>query len=166
MSRSSFSVNPHSIVCLNVKELLAQTRQHIWSLGDSNEIGTYNHLVRKQTLNNLVILAKWLSCVASTYLYSAFDCMLFSCHLMSCNVMSCNPMSRNVISCQAIYVIIMSCYVIIMPPKLQIWRLLRAKSLLTFRQTIEGRFILKLLRDMIVTYSQMHRTAQSYGPFG
>ena len=29
MSRTSFRVNPHSIVCLNVKELLAQSRSHI-----------------------------------------------------------------------------------------------------------------------------------------
>ena len=29
MSRTSFRVNPHSIVCLNVKELLARSRSHI-----------------------------------------------------------------------------------------------------------------------------------------
>ena len=33
-------------------------------------------------------------------------------------------------------------------------RLLRAKSPLTFRQTLECRFTLKLVRDMIITYSQ------------
>ena len=55
MSRTSFRVNLHSIVCLNVKELLAQSRRYIWSLIDSNEIGTHNHLVRKPTLNHLVI---------------------------------------------------------------------------------------------------------------
>ena len=38
--------------------------------------------------------------------------------------------------------------------KLQIWRLLRAKSSLTFRQTMGCRFTLKLVRDMIITYSQ------------
>ena len=38
--------------------------------------------------------------------------------------------------------------------KLQIWRLLRAWSSLTFRQTTECRFTLKLIRDMIITYSQ------------
>ena len=57
MSRTSFRVNPHSIVCLNVKELLARSRRHIWSLSDSNEIRTHNHLVRKQTLNHLAKLA-------------------------------------------------------------------------------------------------------------
>ena len=29
MSRTSFRVNPHSIVCLNVKELLSRSRSHI-----------------------------------------------------------------------------------------------------------------------------------------
>ena len=37
--------------------------------------------------------------------------------------------------------------------KLQIWRLLRARSSLTFSQTIECGFTLKLVRDMIITYS-------------
>ena len=37
--------------------------------------------------------------------------------------------------------------------KIQIWRLLRARSSLTFRQTIECRFTLKFVRDMIITYS-------------
>ena len=61
MPRTSFRVNPHSIVCLNVKERLAQSRRHIWSLTDSNRIQTLNHLVRKRTLNHLAKLAKWLS---------------------------------------------------------------------------------------------------------
>ena len=38
--------------------------------------------------------------------------------------------------------------------KLQIWCLLQAKSSLTFRQTIEYGFTLKLVHDMIITYSQ------------
>ena len=61
MPRTSFRVNPRSIVCLNVKECLAQSRRHIWSLTDSNRIQTLNHLVRKRTLNHLAKLAKWLS---------------------------------------------------------------------------------------------------------
>ena len=40
---------------------------------------TYNHLGRKGT--HLAKLAKWLSCVGSTYLYGAFDCILSSCHV-------------------------------------------------------------------------------------
>ena len=39
--------------------------------------------------------------------------------------------------------------------KLHIWRLLRARSSLTFRQTIVCGFTLKLVRDMIITYSKM-----------
>ena len=71
MSRTSFRVNPHSTVCLNVKELLARSRRHIQSLSDSNEIRIHNHLVRKPTLNHLAKLVKWVSCVVSTYLYGA-----------------------------------------------------------------------------------------------
>ena len=41
-----------------------------------------------------------------------------------------------------------SCYL-----KLQLWCLLQALSSLTFRQTIECGFTLKLVRDMIITYS-------------
>ena len=58
MSHTSFSMNLHSIVCLNVKELFAQSRRHILSLSDSNRIWTHNHLVCKQTLNHLAKLAK------------------------------------------------------------------------------------------------------------
>ena len=36
--------------------------------------------------------------------------------------------------------------------KLQIWRLLRSRRSLTFRETIECGFTLKLARDMIITY--------------
>ena len=67
--------------CLNIKELLAPNRRDIWSLSDSNGIWTYNHLVHKRTLNHLAKLTKWLSCVVSTYLYGAFDCMFLSCHI-------------------------------------------------------------------------------------
>ena len=31
--------------------------------------------------NHLAKLVKWLSCVVSTYLYGAFDCILLSCHI-------------------------------------------------------------------------------------
>ena len=36
------------------------------------------YLVRRQTLNHLAKLAKWLSCVVSNYLYGPFDCVLLS----------------------------------------------------------------------------------------
>ena len=41
--------------------------------------------------------------------------------------------------------------------KLQIWRLLRVRSSLKFRQKECG-FLLKLVRDIVITYSQTHRT--------
>ena len=41
----------------------------------------------------------------------------------------------------------------LLSPKFQIWRLLLARSSLTFMQTIESRFTLKLVRDMIIRYS-------------
>ena len=68
-------------IYLNVKELLAQKRHNIRRLCNCNEARTHNHLVRKQTLNHFPKLTKWLSCVVSTYLYGAFDCMLLSCHV-------------------------------------------------------------------------------------
>ena len=85
VSRTSFKVNLYSIVCLNVKELLARSRRYIWSLSEFNGIRTHNHLVRKRTLNHLAKLAKWLSCVVSTCLHGAFDCMLLSCHVRVSN---------------------------------------------------------------------------------
>ena len=52
---TSFRVNPHSILCLNVKELLARSRHHIWSLSG---IQTHNHFVHKRTFNHLAKLAQ------------------------------------------------------------------------------------------------------------
>ena len=67
--------------CLNVKEFLAWSRHGIWSLSDCNWPQTHNHLVCKWTLHHLAKLAKWLSCVVSTYLYGAFNCTFLSCHV-------------------------------------------------------------------------------------
>ena len=49
----------------------------IWPLCliECNWNPTHNHLVHKRTLKHLAKLAKWLSCVVSTYLYGAFDRM-------------------------------------------------------------------------------------------
>ena len=66
---------------LNVKKLLARNRRKVWMLSDCNWTRTQNHLVRKGTLNHLANTAKWLSCVLSTYLYGASDCMFLSCHI-------------------------------------------------------------------------------------
>ena len=43
--------------------------------------------------------------------------------------------------------------ILLLSLKLQIWRLLRARRSLTFKQVIECGFTLKLVRDMIITYS-------------
>ena len=62
MSRTSFRVNPHSIVCLNVKEILAWSRCYIRSLRDINinEIRTHNHLVPKYSQQSAIIWPVWL----------------------------------------------------------------------------------------------------------
>ena len=50
-------------------------------LSDCNGIRTHNHLVRQPTFNHLAQLAKWLSCIVSTYMYRAFDCLFLSYHI-------------------------------------------------------------------------------------
>ena len=62
------------LICLSL-----ETQTSI--ISDYNWIRTQNRLVRKRTLNHLTKLAKWLSCVLSTYLYIAFDCMFLSCQV-------------------------------------------------------------------------------------
>ena len=57
--------------CLDVQELLARNRRHIWSSSDCNGTRTPNHLVRKRTLNylgKLASLAKWLSVPFEDYI--------------------------------------------------------------------------------------------------
>ena len=67
---------------------------------------THNHLVQKRTLNHFTKLAKWLSCVVSTYLHGAFDCIFLSCHvrvsewihtlsLPECQGNPCSKQARN-----------------------------------------------------------------------
>ena len=57
-----FQSGPTLFSCLNVKELLAQSRCRIWSLGDCNWTWTHNHLVHKRTLNHLAKLGPvWLN---------------------------------------------------------------------------------------------------------
>ena len=68
-------------ICLNVKETVARNRREIWSWSDCNGTRTQNHLVLKRTFNHLVKLAKCLSCVLSTFLYRAFQCIFLSCHV-------------------------------------------------------------------------------------
>ena len=51
------------------------------SISDCYRTPTHNHLIHKRTLNYFVKLAKGLSCVVSTYLCGALDCMFLSCHV-------------------------------------------------------------------------------------
>ena len=44
--------------CLNVKELLAQSRREIWRISDCNWTRTQNHLCLKRTLNHSTIVLK------------------------------------------------------------------------------------------------------------
>ena len=77
MSRTGLRVNLHSIVCLIVKEPLAQSGRHIRSLSDRNGVRTYNHLFPKRRFNHIDQLVKRLNCVVSTYLHDAFNCMYY-----------------------------------------------------------------------------------------
>ena len=86
MSRTSFRVNLHYKSCLNVKELCAWSRCHIWTLSDINGIGTHNQLVRKRTLNHLAKLAKWLSCVVSTIYMVHLTVCTFDCRCIWLNI--------------------------------------------------------------------------------
>ena len=76
----AFQIESTLYSCLNVKELLIWHRHNTWSSSESNMSQTHNHSVFKQTLNHLAKLAKWLSCVVSTYLDGAFDYVI----IMSC----------------------------------------------------------------------------------
>ena len=81
--------------CLNVKELLARSRHHIWSLSDSNWTRTQYHLVRKRTLeeysrNTRVWLNKW----------------VFICELSSCGFESsyCHLNAVQCLKCQDLHI--------------------------------------------------------------
>ena len=50
MSRTSFRANSHSIVCLNVKQLLARSRCHIWSLAKWSSVRLRPKWLRVQIL--------------------------------------------------------------------------------------------------------------------
>ena len=66
-------------------------------------IPTHNHLVCKRTLDHLAQLAKWLTCVVSTYLYGAFGCILLSCHLRVSSLYSLPECQATPCSKQAPY---------------------------------------------------------------
>ena len=106
-----------------------------WS--DRNGTRTHNHLVRKWTLNHLAKLAKWLSCVVSTYLYGAFDSMFSSCHLRISELIH----FRLRISDYAL--------------RISDFAPASSNELLDIQGTIECGFTLKCISDMIRTYSHI-----------
>ena len=143
MSRKNFRVNPHSIVCLNVKELLAWSRHHIWILSHNNEANIqadYRARIHPETRlwhdNNIQSNAPYKQ-VLTTQIN----------HLASLA-------KRLSVGLQIKWLWV---WISLLSLKLQIWCLLRTRSSLTFRHTIECRFTLKLVCDMIITYSQIHR---------
>ena len=77
----AFQTESFLYICPNVKKLLARKRRDIWGLSDCKGTRPQNHLVRKETLNYLAKLTKWLSWIVSTYLYGASDCKFLSCHV-------------------------------------------------------------------------------------
>ena len=47
------------------------------NLGDWNGTRTHNHLDRWRKVDHFAKLAKWSSCIVSTDLYGAIDCVFF-----------------------------------------------------------------------------------------
>ena len=80
---TKFGTNVSIEMLLNIAKCQGYSFYHFWvikryppprlGLSDRKGSRTQNHLLRKRTLNHLVKLAKWMSCVVSTYLYGAFD---------------------------------------------------------------------------------------------
>ena len=79
--RYEFQSKSTLYLCLNVKERVALNKREIWSLSDWNWTRTRDRLVCKRTLNHLVKLATWFSCVVSSYLSRAFNSMFLLCHV-------------------------------------------------------------------------------------
>ena len=104
---------------LNILTDISSWPYVLFTFSDCNGTRTHNHLVRKRTLKNLVNLAKWLSCVVSTYLYGAFYCMLLLFHVRVFSLSSESTLYS---------------WIALLSLKLQISWLFRARKSLTFRQ--------------------------------
>ena len=79
-SRTSFRANLHSIVCLNVKELLARKKRHIWSLSHCNGLSQM-HCTDKYSQENSIIWPAWLNGWVFIYELSGFWFESRCCHL-------------------------------------------------------------------------------------
>ena len=139
MSYTSFSVNPHSIVRISLLSLKLQ----IWHL-----LRLRRSLTFRQTLR--------VSIHSETRTWQD-------------NNIRSNAPYRKVLTAQLNHLANLAKWLSVrlrtkwlwarismLSVKLQIWRLLRATSSLTFRQTIECGFTMKLVRDLKITYSQVH----------
>ena len=73
VSCTRFRVDLHSAVAW-ILRTSCKNRRHIWSLSDSNESWTHNHLVRKRLLNHLAKLVEWLM-----FVYELSGCGFESC---------------------------------------------------------------------------------------
>ena len=100
---------------------------------ESNGTRALNRLVRKRTLNHLAKLARWLSWVVTSCLQTKW---------------LTNYVYELCLQTKWLWVRIP-----LLLLKLQIRRLLRARSSLVLRQTTVSSFTLKFVRDMIITYS-------------
>ena len=113
---------------------------------NNDGIRTYIHYVRKRTLNHLAKLIKCLSCAVSTYLYGAF-------HNIQSNAPYRQMLNHLVSLTKYLSVHLRTKWLWVRIPllslKFQIWRLLRARTSLTFRKAIKCSFTLKLVRKMI-----------------
>ena len=65
--------------CVNLLELLGQSKHEMGSLSDCNWTWTHSQIVHKRTLNHLAKPAKWLSRVMGTYIM--VHSTLCSCHI-------------------------------------------------------------------------------------
>ena len=85
MLHTSFRVNPHSIVCLNVKKLLAPSMCHVRILSDSNRIWTVQISTHNQTdkhsQHSSIILPVWLNGWVLVYELSRCGFEFRCCHI-------------------------------------------------------------------------------------
>ena len=120
---------------------------------DSNGIWTQNHLVRKRTLNHLAKLAfsywavLWVL-IGTVQLTLCYYHVTYKFQSITTQASLAKWLTDR-LRTKRLWV-----WIPLLLFKLQIWRLLRARSSLTFRQSIECGHTVKLVRNMIITYSQ------------
>ena len=151
--------------CLNVKEFLALSRHKICSFLACDWTRTHNHWVHKRTLYHFAIMAKWLRCVVSTYLYAAFDCMFLTCQVcVSEWIRSKYSQPSSMIwpigpkGWVFVYELSGSGFESSCSHLNFIFQTALHKEFFDIQATIECGFTLKWVRHMIRTYNEMHRT--------